>query len=449
MSIILNKEQQEAADKIKGFLKDPNTKGTFFTLTGGPGTGKTFMLREAIKDYRGTIYGATVSHAAKNVLQQSIGVNVSCFTIAQLLGMKMHIDDVGNIKFVPAKYVRKSIQDANIVIVDEVSMIDDGIFNMLLREIIANDIRLIAVGDKYQLPPVEQEHDSRFFDTIDAELIRPMRFSGAIQSLSELYKAQVSNINNGEYFDKWILNTATQREDNMDEHDVGYGFTNDIFSVIRDVAHDIKTNPDDMNYARILAYKNDSVKALNEAVRKLVYDSDNLSQFEHNEIVICNGGYTYPFRDLNGVRKVSILYNGQILRVEGWKEVAEGPFGIPCLMMKFKDLDVVGGHPIYVVQETEQASTKYHTIKTQLKQNAEKDSRQWQKFYHFIDSFAYFDYCYAQNLYKAQGATLNNVYVCEGEVMGVKPLNWKQKFQALYVATTRARQKLIIQNKDF
>jgi hypothetical protein len=48
-----------------------------------------------------------------------------------------------------------------------------------------------------------------------------------------------------------------------------------------------------------------------------------------------------------------------------------------------------------------------------------------------------------------QGQTLNNVYVCEGEVMGVGPLTWKQKFQALYVAMTRAKEKLYIYNKEF
>lgn len=43
--------------------------------------------------------------------------------------------------------------------------------------------------------------------------------------------------------------------------------------------------------------------------------------------------------------------------------------------------------------------------------------------------------------------TLTNVYVCEGEIMDVKPIEWQQRFQALYVAMTRARKKLVIYNK--
>lgn len=449
MSIILNKEQQEASDSIRKFLNNKNSGGTFFTLTGSPGTGKTFMLKETIKGFRGTIYGGTVSHAAKNILQQSLGQSISCFTISQLLGMKMNINDDGTIKFTTSKNSRKVIRDANILILDEVSMIDDVIFDMILDEVESNDIKLIAVGDKYQLPPVEQENDSKFFDKIDAELTQPMRFTGAIQSLSELYKEQQKAINRGDHFDKWILNTATQRKNELDRQEHGYVFTKNIFDVVEAAAFDIKANSDDMNYARVLAYKNDSVKALNESIRERIYGKD-LGQFEPNEIVICNGGYTYSHQDISGgIKKIPVLYNGQILRVDDWKETAEGPFGIPSLLLKFKNFSIAGNYPIYVVQKSEKASLKYHLKKHQLEQNAIRDRRQWVKYYHFLDSFAYFDYCYSQNLYKAQGATLTNVYVCEGEVMNIKPLNWKQKFQALYVATTRAKEKLVIHNKDF
>ncbi len=450
MSVVqLNKEQAESAKKIRDFLNDPDTEGKYFTLTGGPGTGKTFMLKEAMQGFRGVIYGGTVSHAAKNVLQQSLGTSITCFTIAQLMGMRMSINDDGTIKFTPGKGMQKTIKDADILILDEVSMIDDTLFEMIMREVEMYGIRLIAVGDKYQLPPVEQDVDSKFFDTIDAELVKPMRFTGSIQTLSKLYKDQIKHINDGDYFDKHVLNTETQRVSEVDDNYNGYVFTNDIHTVVSEAADEIKNNPDDINYARILAYKNKSVKDLNVAVRKKIY-GDNLGQFEWNEIVICNGGYTYTYFDTFGsLRKMPILYNGQILRVDGWREEEEGPHGIPCLLLRFRDFDVPGHHPIYVVQDTEKAMLAYHNKKLRLEQSAKIDPRQWVKYYAFLDSFAYFDYCYAQNLYKAQGATLTSVYVCEGEVMSVKPLTWKQKFQALYVATTRAKQKLVIHNRNF
>ena len=45
----LNPDQQLAADKIKSFLSLSSTVGEFFTLTGGPGTGKTFMLKAVLE----------------------------------------------------------------------------------------------------------------------------------------------------------------------------------------------------------------------------------------------------------------------------------------------------------------------------------------------------------------------------------------------------------------
>lgn len=446
--VTLNKEQQQAADDIKKFINSSDSIGKVFTLTGGPGTGKTFLLKEAIKDFKGVIFGGTVSHAAKNVLQDSLGEDISCFTVAQLMGMQMIIKDDGTIKFSPAKNAQKAIKGAEILILDEVSMIEDTMFEMILRETELYKIKLIAVGDKYQLPPVEQDTDSKFFEKIDSELIKPMRFRGAIQNLSSLYKDQIKKINDGEAFDKWVLNNETQRVSELDSDENGYMFTNDIHRVINDAAKEIKYNSDDMNFARILAFKNESVKVLNDCVRQKIY-GDNLGQFEFEEIVICNGGYTYSARDGSSYNKVPILYNGQILRVEAWKDIKRGPFDIPCLMLKFVNFSPVGQFPIYVVKNSEEAMLKYHNIKKTLQENALREPKQWIKYYSFISSFAYFDYCYAQNLYKAQGATLNNVYVCEGEVMGLKPLTWKQKFQALYVATTRAKQKLVIHNKDF
>ncbi len=449
MSFTLNKEQADAAQKIAAFLGNPATKGTYFTLTGGPGTGKTFMLKDALKGYKSTIYGGTVSHAAKNVLQESLGSDIPCFTIAQLLGMRMNIKDDGTVNFAPSHKIRKAIRDAKIVVLDEVSMIDDDIFKIIIDEIVDNDIRLIAVGDKYQLPPVEQEHDSKFFDTIDAELTRPMRFTGAIQTLSQLFRTQIKSSNTGGPFDKYVLNNKTQRKSDIDRDNHGYEFTNDIYKVVDEAANDIKSNPADMNYARVLAFKNESVRVLNNAIRSKIY-GDELGQFEWNEIVICNGGYTYSSTDVYGsTKKIPILYNGQIMRVEGWRDAEHSPYDIPCLEMKFKNFDSPAQSPIFVIKNEESAMIKYHNIKHDLEQRAKRDPKQWVRFYSFLDKFASFDYCYAQNLYKAQGATLNNVYVCEGEVMGIKPLNWKQKFQALYVATTRAKQKLIIYNKDF
>lgn len=459
----LNDDQKEAARRIKSFLSIPASAGKSFTLTGGPGTGKTFMLKEVLEDYKGSIQGATVSHAAKNILQDSIGDRVKCITLAKLLGLKQSISDDGAIRFIKSNSKQKTslIGDSKLLVIDEVSQIEDDIYDIIMNEAKALGVKVIAVGDPYQLPPVEQEHDSKFFDNIHARLTIPMRFQGPIAELAAVYRNQIDHINNDTGFDKWALNNITHRKNNV-EGDTGYSFNNKLEEIIEASAADIKSHPEDVSYARVLAFKNESVAEINRQIRAKIYGS-NLAQFERSELVICNGGYSVqgaPSYDMYGnpVRmggKIPLLYNGQILRVASYKPVI-GPEEVPCVLMSFENFSNIGGHPIFVVEGTFEGKLAYDRVLADLLKEAKKPQsnidytrKAWKRYYAFIESFAYFDFAYSLNLYKSQGQTLTNVYVCEGEVMAVKPLTWKQKFQALYVAMTRAKEKLFIYNREF
>lgn len=456
MNDILNDDQKEASAKIKAFLTRKDTIGEVFTLTGGPGTGKTFMLKDVLSHYKGKFQAATVSHAAKNILQQSLGEDVPCVTLAKLLGLSQNITEDGQVQFVRAKSKQKlsQIGDAKVLIIDEVSQIPDDIYELICHEIKNYDVRLIAVGDPYQLPPVEQETDSKFFDKIDAKLTIPMRYQGPIGELAAIYKNQIDHINNESGFDKWALNTYTHRRDKV-ENDTGYLFTNRLDEIIEKAAYDIRTHPDDVSYARVLAFKHESVAEINNRIREKLYGT-NLCQFENKELVICNGGYGILSGSSFGgeIKRTPVLYNGQILRVKSYKPVI-GPEEVPCVLMSFENYPNLQGYPIYVVQNDPDSQAFYNKKKDRLEMLAKKATEgmpkreAWRRYYAFVESFAYFGFSSSLVLYRAQGQTVTNVYVCEGETMNVKPLTWKQKFQALYVAMTRAKEKVYIYNKEF
>ena len=454
----LNLDQKAAALKIQMFIESPLTDGKIFTLTGGPGTGKTFMLRTILDGYKGSVQAATVSHAAKNILQESLGDRVECITVAKLLGLSMSIGDDGAIKFVrsgSSKGARTSqIGNSKLLIIDEVSQIEDYIYDMIMHEARNTHVKVIAVGDPYQLPPVEQNHDSQFFAKINSTLTIPMRFQGPIADLATAYRLEIDNINNNHTFDKWVLNTYSKRMDCVTGN-TGYIFENKLQSIIELAANDIVSHPESTSYARILAFRNESVTEINKRIRAQIYGA-NLNQFESNELVICNGGYS-SYVSLDGganTRRIPILYNGQVLKVRSFIPIS-GPEGIPCILVYFTNFAYSIDHPVIVVDRGMEGQLAYNSILSSKLLEAKsmtdvKLAREaWKRYYAFIESFAKFDYGYSVNLYKAQGQTLNNVYVCEGEVMDVKPLTWKQKFQALYVAMTRAKEKLYIYNKEF
>jgi hypothetical protein len=281
-----------------------------------------------------------------------------------------------------------------------------------MHEVNLYGTRVIAVGDPYQLPPVEQETDSVFFDYIQSTLTIPMRYQGPISKVAGIYKNQIDNINEGYGFDKWALNTHTSRKDNF-EGDTGYGFTNQLDDVIEMAAADVKAHPETPSYARVLAFKNDSVAEINKRIRRKLY-GENLRQFEPGEIVICNGGYSITktqqvLRDGEWVPgklyRVPVLYNGQILKVESHTSI-KGPYDIPCEIMSFYGLSGVS-EPIYVVSDTSEANAMYKEKRDKLKSEAIKQpagslkALAWKRYYDFVDSFAYFDYAYSVNLYKA------------------------------------------------
>lgn len=439
---LLNKDQKKAADEIGLFLNSNRAHGVF-TLTGGPGTGKTFMLKAALDEYKQSrkVICGTVSHAARNVLSDAMDGSYDCYTVAQLLGMSMKINENdGSYYFESNKRAPQRIREATrgILVLDEVSMIDDGLFDLLNYQIEKFNIKCIAVGDPFQLPPVEQEHDSMYFDHIGATLTIPMRFGGPVAKLAKVYHDAIEGINEDEHVSNWVLNEKTLRANNLINTN-GYEFGNDLDKMLDIAAQDIKNHYEDKNHTRILAFRNAAVKHLNDQIRLRIYGSDT-KQYEPGEIVISDGGYTSNYK--------SILYNGQVLKVESFKEVDNHPSGLPVLKLKFEGLDHSVLPPIYTLKNDPEVLKNYEQIKNNLILRA-KENNHWGRYARFMSSFAHFTYGYAQNLYKCQGATLSNVYVCEGEIMDVKPLTLKQKFQGLYVAMTRAKEKVYIYNKNF
>jgi len=438
----LNKDQEEAANNIVDFIEG-KLDLPFFTLTGAPGTGKSFMLKEALLRTNKFMFdrcAATIAHSAKNVLNEMLNHSIPCYTVAQWLGLRMNYNDNGEILFVKSKKAITQLANYKIAILDEASMINDDLFNDIMHIVNLHGIKLIAVGDIYQLPPVKQNHDSKFFDKIDATLTIPMRFSGPIANLASIYRDTITDINNGYIGDFNVLNNKTNRNSVFDtDLKSGFFFKSDIHALVEQAASEIKANPSNVNFSRMLAYKNDNVKLLNKHIRKHIY-GEHSKQFEYNEILISRGGYS--------VDNFPLIHNGKILRVEGSKAIT-GPYKIPCMSLKFKDFNPIDDKLIPVVQDSDYAINRYNSIKEELLSKAKRDPRQWPTYYKFLDSFAYFDYGYAQNLYRAQGQTINNVYIMEGEVMNIKPLTLKQKFQALYVAVTRAKDNVYIYNKSY
>ena len=58
--------------------------------------------------------------------------------------------------------------------------------------------------------------------------------------------------------------------------------------------------------------------------------------------------------------------------------------------------------------------------------------------------FANVDFAYALTSHKSQGSTYNNVIIIEDDILSVKPITNIEKSQSIYVALTRASEKVYV-----
>ena len=120
-------------------------------ITGGPGTGKTTIIKTIIEMYKQeekkVVLCAPTGRAAKR-MSESTGEEAK--TLHRLLEIgKTSSDELQNID----PNVEVAPLDADVIIVDEVSMVDIFLMNYLLQAIYKGT-KLVLVGDSNQLPSV-------------------------------------------------------------------------------------------------------------------------------------------------------------------------------------------------------------------------------------------------------------------------------------------------------
>lgn len=161
-------------------------------ITGGPGTGKTTIIKAIIEIYENNnmkvVLGAPTGRAAKR-MSESTGREAK--TIHRLL--EMGVNDDGKSYY---KRGENEPLEADVIIIDEASMIDVMLMNSLLKAIKLGT-RLIIVGDVDQLPSVGAGNVLK--DLIESNFIKVVRLRDIFrQGQESLIVVNAHKINNGE-----------------------------------------------------------------------------------------------------------------------------------------------------------------------------------------------------------------------------------------------------------
>ena len=372
-------------DDIQVKAIDAGINNNITIITGGPGTGKTTIikaivtiLKEAnkLKDTDIALLAPT-GRAAKKMMEQA---GISASTIHKYLGWDKETNT-----FQTDEYCPKS---EKYIIVDEVSMIDTLLMEALLKGIKRN-ARLILVGDYYQLPSVSEGQVLK--DLIDSDCLPVIR-------LNQIYRQTEGS---------YILNLAYDiKEKNVSE---------DLFIKKEDY---LFLNGDNDNTLSIVK------EVVAKAIKKGLTD---------REIQVLAPMY----KSVNGIDNLNIilqkLFNppSDNKKEINLKDVTYRQYDKVLQLVNDPDNNVYNGDIGYI---EEIIISKEKKITNQININYDGNIVEYTP-----DKFINFRHGYAISIHKAQGSEFSTV------VMPITPSFRRMLYNKLiYTGVTRAKKSLIL-----
>ena len=147
----LNNEQLQLQLKINEFVN--SKENGFFGVLGAGGTGKSYTICQTIDVSNALFLGATnkVCSVLKNYLTDNGYSNFQVKTIDSFFGFKIKKDH-NNVTVITHRKPNVS-KIPKIIVIDEISLINDRSFELLLE--LKDKKKFILIGDNMQIPPIE------------------------------------------------------------------------------------------------------------------------------------------------------------------------------------------------------------------------------------------------------------------------------------------------------
>ena len=420
--------QQLALSQLKSFTQ---SQDKFFRLTGYAGTGKSFLMCHYIKWLisEGITFVAAcpTNKAAKSLrsLADEEDLNLDVKTVAQLLGQQPEInEETGKEEFLIKG--EADLTGYNIVIVDEFSMVNKDNFKEIVTAARSSLLtKVVFVGDAAQLPPVKEKEPIVATSELinrDATLTEVVRYDGQIARVAEVIRS------NPKYSRAiYPFSTSSDRTILCVRRGEWLERAIELFE-----SEEYQLNPD---HVRFLAWRNKTVKSLNQFVRTKLWGQDALP-YVPGDRLIARKPLFRPKPGGKGKNKWRILINNSeeatVIEAGQRKELV---FQKEIYQYWQVEVQPEAGGKTQMLSILHEDCWELHS--EQIKHFASK--KQWSYYFDLSRMFDDVGYAYALTTHKAQGSTIDYVFLDVNDMRGCSD---RQKL--LYTALTRAKQQALI-----
>ena len=462
----LNPDQRKAFDKLCNFLMSPDE--SIYVIKGWAGTGKTYCVSLFVKYvleivyptknwYKIAVTGPT--NKSVRVIKKTSGIRntrVTFQTTHKLLGLKEKITMDGKQEFTNDGDFKPSINSTKLLIIDEVSMLNDDLFEKILEY--RGKTKIICMGDPAQIPPVgrpdcipfrEELAESYKIKTVELRTIMRQKEGNAIIDSSVAIRSNIgsphpqvepiTNLNEkGEGIEFLNLNSPETRR-NFSERLKEY-FKTDRFAK-------------DSEYAKIIAWRNKTVDTMNGIIRNVIYGEEaQTSKILLGEKLIANNPVIQEgYVALNTNEEFTVTafdVKTDNLRFMISKNPDDEPVEIT---LKYYDADVVYLNDndeeikvgIEILHEDSEAEFNKFANVLRLRAIEKRGAdKSWLHYYNFLRRYADVNYSYAITAHKSQGSTYNTTFVLEDDIN--MNLDVVERNRIKYTAYTRASKKVYV-----
>ena len=463
----LNEDQKSAFNSLVDFIKDLNDD-SIYVLKGWAGTGKTYTISllvryvlEVIQPtrlwYKVGVTGPT--NKSVRVIRKATGISssrVQFQTVHKILGLSEKITSDGQQIFVNSGDYKPQIRMLKLLIVDEVSMLNDDLFEELLKY--RDKTKIIFMGDPAQIPPVGRQDCIPFRDellagyrikTLDLKQIMRQKEGNPIIESSVKIRKNITSSNSGIS----TSNKLNQIGEGIEFVNLNSTESRSSFRAILEKYYKTDKFNSDSEYCKMIGWRNKTVSSMNDLVRKVIYGEEALSsKILIGEKLIANSPImekdTILFNTNDEFSVVSFETDSVDLRFKISDHPDDDPYPITLkyydTKVSYLDEEDEMCHKIIQIlhEDSENDFKKLANILRVRAINKKGKDKSWLVYYNFLRRYADVIYAYSITAHKAQGSTYDTVFLLEDDI----DMNYNiiERNRIKYTSYTRSSRKLYV-----